>query len=98
MQFLVKAYDGAGKLDKRLEVRARHREGMKARGDKDIAAGGLLDEEGKMKGSALVMEFASREELDDYLAHEPYITAGVWEKVTVERMNVVIFDNEKVGK
>ena len=30
MQFLVKAYDGPGMLDKRMEVRPRHLEGMKA--------------------------------------------------------------------
>ena len=85
-------------MEKRLAVRANHIENILKINGKVLCAGGLLDEEGKMKGSALVMEFANREELDDYLAHEPYITAGVWEKVTVERMNVVIFDNEKVGK
>ena len=28
MQFLIKAYDGAGMLEKRMEVRPRHLEGM----------------------------------------------------------------------
>ena len=32
MQFLVKAYDGEGMLDKRMEVRPRHLEGMKVLG------------------------------------------------------------------
>ena len=50
---------------------------------------------GKMKGSALVLEFNSRAELDDYLASEPYITEGVWQKVEVETMNVVILNGEK---
>ena len=27
-QFVIKAYDGVGKLDKRMEVRPRHFEGM----------------------------------------------------------------------
>lgn len=52
MQFLVKAYDGKGMLEKRMEVRPRHLEGMKALGKQVIVAGGLLDESGKMKGSA----------------------------------------------
>ena len=43
-----------------------------------------------MKGSALVMDFGSRKELDDYLANEPYVTEKVWEKIEVEPMNVVI--------
>ena len=29
MQFLIRAYDGEGKLDRRMEVRPRHLEGMK---------------------------------------------------------------------
>ncbi len=60
MQFLVKAYDGEDMLEKRMEVRPRHLEGMKALGKQIIVAGGLLDEEGKMKGSALGMEFPDR--------------------------------------
>ncbi len=90
MQFLVKAYDGAGKLDKRMEVRPRHLEGMAALGKHVICAGGLLDEEGKMKGSALILEFEDRNELEAYLAKEPYVQEHVWEKIEVERMNVVI--------
>ena len=90
MQFLVKAYDGAGKLDKRMEVRPRHLEGMAALGKHVICAGGLLDEEGKMKGSALIMEFEDRNELEAYLAKEPYVQEHVWELIEVERMNVVI--------
>ena len=90
MQFMIKAYDGAGKLEKRMEVRPRHLEGMARLGAHVICAGGLLDEEGKMKGSALIMEFADRSELEAYLADEPYVQEHVWEKIEIERMNVVI--------
>ena len=90
MQFMIKALDGEGKLDKRMEVRPRHLEGMDKLGDKLILAGGLLDEEGKMKGSMLVMEFPDREAVDEYLKNEPYVLEGVWEKVEVERYNVVV--------
>ena len=90
MQFLIRAYDGAGKLDKRMEVRPRHLEGMKKLGDHIVCAGGLLDDEGKMKGSALVLNFESRKELDEYIANEPYVVEKVWEKIEVETINVVI--------
>ena len=33
-----------------------------------------------------------------YLAGEPYIREGVREKVTAEPMNVVIVNDEKVGR
>lgn len=46
--------------------------------------GCMLDEEGKMKGSALIMDFESRETLDEYIANEPYVVEKVWEKIEVE--------------
>ena len=95
MQYLIRAYDGDGKLDKRMEVRPRHLEGMKALNDHIISAGGLLSEDGKMKGSALIMDFESREELDAYLASEPYVIEKVWEKIETEPINVVIANSKK---
>ena len=95
MQFMIRAYDGPNMLDRRLAVRPRHLEGMKRLGRQIICAGGILDNEGKMKGSVLVLEFESRAALDDYLAVEPYVTEGVWDKVEVEIMNVVIMNGEK---
>ena len=98
MQFVIKAYDGADMLEKRMAVRQRHLENMAKVDGKVICAGGLLDREGKMKGSLLVMEFESRELLDAYLKSEPYILEGVWQKIDVDPMNVVILNGEKVGK
>ena len=95
MQFIVKAYDGPGMLEKRMSVRPRHLEGMKKLGKQIICAGGLLDDDGKMKGSALVMEFPDRAALDDYLANEPYVVENVWQKIDVEVMNVVLVNREK---
>ena len=95
MQFLVRAYDGEGKLDKRMEVRPRHLEGMKKLNEHIISAGGLLDDEGKMKGSALIMDFKSRRELDDYIAGEPYVVENVWEKIEIEPINVVIANGKE---
>ena len=89
-QFVVRAYDGKGMLEKRLEVRPRHLEGMERIRQHVVCAGGLLDDEEKMKGSMLVMEFESRQELDEYLANEPYVLEHVWEKIEVEPINVVI--------
>ena len=95
MQFIVKAYDGEGMLEKRMAVRPRHLEGMKALGKQIICAGGLLDEEGRMKGSALVLDFPDRTALDAYLQNEPYVTEGVWQKIEVAPMNVVLVNGEK---
>lgn len=93
-QFVIKAYDGEGKLDKRMEVRPRHFEGMEKMKEHILCAGGMLDKDGKMMGSLLIMEFESRDQLDEYLSKEPYVVEHVWERIEVEQMTVVIFDNE----
>lgn len=92
---MLKALDGKGMLEKRMEVRPRHLEGMKQLGKHVICGGGLLDQEGKMKGSVLIVEFKDRGELDEYLASEPYIKERVWETVEIEEMNVVLVGGEK---
>ena len=48
-----------------------------------------------MKGSVLVMEFPDRTALDEYLNNEPYVIEGVWQKIEVETMNVVLVNGEK---
>ncbi len=93
---MIRAYDGEGKLDKRMEVRPRHLEGMKKLDDHIVCAGGLLDDDGKMKGSALIMDFESREELDDYIANEPYVLEKVWDRIEIETINVVIANGLKI--
>lgn len=95
MQFIITAHDGENMLEKRMEVRPRHLEGMAKLGRRVVCAGGLLDEAGRMKGSVLILDLESREELDAYLKDEPYVAAGVWERIEVETMNVVLVYGEK---
>ncbi len=98
MQYAIIAHDGKGMLEKRLVVRQRHLENIARIKGKVICAGGILDEEGKMAGSVMILDFDSKELLDEYLKSEPYIQEHVWETVEVERMNVVIVNGEKTGK
>jgi uncharacterized protein YciI len=97
MQFVITAHDGAGMLEKRMEVRPRHLANMAQVPGTVLCAGGLLDEGGQMKGSVIVLDVPGRAELDAYLASEPYIIEQVWETVEVERMNVVLLGGEKFG-
>ena len=99
MQYLITAHDRPDMLEKRMEVRPRHLENMEQvkKTGAVVCAGGILDEAGRLVGSALVLDFASRDLLDAYLAAEPYITEKVWETVTVEPMHVVILRNETAG-
>ncbi len=97
MTFIITAHDGENMLPRRMEVRQEHLENISKIKDRVVCAGGLLDDEGKMKGSVLVMDFDSRKDLDKYLESEPYVVEHVWERVEVERLNVVLLNGEKVG-
>ncbi|MBM7614937.1 YciI family protein [Alkaliphilus hydrothermalis] len=92
MQFIVTGYDGtdAGAMDRRIAARDEHlkmAESMKNKGN-FICAAALLDDEEKMIGSILMVEFPSRKELDQWLKVEPYITGDVWRKVDVKPCKV----------
>ena len=97
MQFIITAHDGENVLDKRMAVRPRHLEGMAKLGEHIVCAGGLLDDEGKMKGSVLILDLEDRTALDNYLKNEPYVVEHVWEKIEIETLNVVIVNGKKVG-
>lgn len=99
MQYLITAHDGPDMLEKRMEVRPRHLANMEKvkKAGSVVCAGGILDEAGRLVGSALVLDFSTKDLLDEYLTNEPYITEKVWETVTVEPMHVVILRNETVG-
>jgi uncharacterized protein YciI len=95
MQFIVVAYDGTdeGALDRRLAVRDAHLKSAKEmfESGKWLYAAGILNDDGKMIGSMIVCEFASRDELEQWLKVEPYVTGNVWKKVDVNRAQVAPF-------
>ena len=97
MRFIITAHDGENMLEKRMAVRPRHLEGMSKLGERIVLAGGLLDNEGKIKGSVLILYFEDCAALDDYLRNEPYVIEHVWEKIEIETVNVVIVNGKKVG-
>ncbi|MGW5236075.1 YciI family protein [Streptomyces nodosus] len=92
MQFLLIGYDGTGDgaLDRRLAAREAH----VALGDKLVAEGhmlfgtAILDEQDRMIGSMLVLEYPSRAELDAWLEIEPYVVQNVWETIEVKPVRV----------
>ena len=63
-----------------------------------VCAGGLTDEQGKLKGSAVIVDFDDEAGVKEYLAHEPYVVAGVWQDIICEPLNVVLVNGEKYNK
>ena len=77
MLFAVIAYDGTdpGTFERRMDIRPAHM----ANGERMMQAGSflfggaMLDGAGKMSGGVLIVNFDSREGVDEWLREEPYI-------------------------
>ena len=87
MLFLVIGYDGSDDKaqERRMAARDNHLAGvvkMKAEG-KAIYGVAMLNDQGKMIGSCVVVDFPSRGDLDAWLKTEPYVIGNVWQKIEV---------------
>ena len=88
MQYVIHAYDytDSSALDRRMDVRPLHFDGvrqLKANGQ-FLIGGALLDPEGKMIGSLMVLDFATDEQFQHWYDNEPYIQGRVWERIDVK--------------
>ena len=88
MRYVIHAYDhtDADALDRRMQVRTDHLafiRQLKTAG-RFIFGGALLDSDGKMIGSMLLLDMESEVQLQDYLRTDPYIVQGVWDKIDVK--------------
>ncbi len=87
MRYLVLAWDGDDPEApaRRRKARAAHLAGaarLQAEG-RLLVGGALLDDAGNMIGTAAIADFATREELDRWIATDPYTTENVWRKISV---------------
>ena len=85
MRFVVHALDFPDALERRLAAREAHLEGvrrMKAAGEFHLG-GALLDDEGRMVGSMMLVEMADEAAVRAWLRDEVYVTERVWDKVDV---------------
>jgi uncharacterized protein YciI len=87
MQWLIIARDGAddGAEQRRLAARPAHLENaarLQAQGHL-LVGGALVDDDGRMIGSACIAQFATRAELDQWLRTDPYVTGGVWRDIEI---------------
>jgi uncharacterized protein YciI len=91
-QYLVTAYDytDEGAFDRRMNVRPHHLDGakyLKAKGNY-VLGGAVLNDEGKMIGSTMILQFETEEELKAWQQNEPYITQKIWESVDIKPFRV----------
>jgi len=91
-QYVVTGYDytDEGALDRRMGVRPHHLDAAKEIKEKGnyIMGGAILNDEGKMIGSVMILQFETEEELEAWKKGEPYITQKIWESVDIKPFRV----------
>lgn len=92
MQYLITGRDGtdADAPQRRQNARPAHLEyAEKLRKEgRLLMAAALLSADDKMIGSVLLLNLENKEELDQYLACEPYVVSEVWKNIETQRVAV----------
>ncbi len=87
-QYLIIARDGedAEAVERRMKARPLHFE--KARELKKensfITGGAILDDQGNMIGSMMVVQFDNEDGLLEWMQSEPYVVGNVWQSIEVK--------------
>ena len=88
MQYVVIAYDGIDEKawDRRLAARPEHAKQVEERyqAGEFLFGGGILDDSGKSIGSVIIVDFPTREALDNWLKVEAFVVGNVWEKIEIQ--------------
>ena len=89
MLVCLMAHDKAGALDVRLENRSAHVEYLKST-DHVHLAGPLIDADGGMCGSMIVLDVPDMVAAEAWAANDPYAKAGLFSSVTLTEWKKVI--------
>ena len=81
MLYMIHAVDRPGSGDLRLRLRPEHLEYLNAA--PPVHAGPLLDEEGGMCGSLILIDVPDRAAAEAYAAGDPFNREGLFERVEV---------------
>jgi uncharacterized protein YciI len=93
MQFVVIAHDYKDEkaLERRMAVRPQHLDyaDKMFKEGKWLYASALLDDDGKMNGSVIFVDYPSEKVLrKEWLENEAYVTGKVWEKIAVRKAKI----------
>lgn len=50
---------------------------------KQVMGAAILDDDGKMRGSVMLVDYPSRAAVDEWLKTEPYVLGDVWRNIEV---------------
>lgn len=91
--FVVSCTDQEGTVEKRLAIRPQHFARLQKLNDEGrlIVAGAMPKEPGNPQagfyGSTIIVDFDSREALEEWLQEEPFLKEGVYAHIDVKPFN-----------
>lgn len=87
--FVAHALDAPGKAEIRAQNRPEHRARLRQHDHPlSVRIGGpLLNDNGQMCGTMLVVEAETRSDVEAFLKADPYMRAGVYEQVLIHAYN-----------
>ena len=93
MPYMIRTKDKPGHAALRAETRGQHLKYLEAHKDKLLAAGALLSDDGKeATGGLLIVDVEDRKAAEEFIANDPFTTAGLFAKITVKRWRKAFFN------
>ena len=88
--FVLFCVDKPGSLDLRMATREAHLAYVRDKAAMVKLGGPMLNDEGEMAGSLLIVEAPDRAAAIELNAHDPYTLAGLWERVEVKAFKATL--------
>jgi len=92
LQYVIIARDGndANALERRMNARPNHFKGARILKDNNnlVLGGAILDDNGKMAGSVMIVQFETEEAMRKWFNNEPYVTERVWQSIELKPFKV----------
>ena len=88
--FVMFCVDKPGSLDLRMATREAHLAYMRDKTGMLKLGGPMLDDNGAMAGSLLIVEAPDRAAALELNAQDPYTLAGLWERVEVKAFKATL--------
>ena len=88
--FVLNCHDKPNSLDLRVATREAHLAYVRPQAEILRLGGPLLDENGDMAGSLMIVEVADRAAAEAFSADDPYTKAGLWQRVEITAFRVTL--------
>jgi hypothetical protein len=87
-QYVLTAYDYTDEqaFERRMNVRPHHLDKVRELKENNnyVVGGAILNDDGKMIGSVMIVQFETDEQMESWKNNDPYVTSKVWETIDVK--------------